>query len=160
MAISLGAYPIFITHVPMFHSTQPLDSMIGINGLLYNGYYFGWCPIYPFYGTFNNPWWVSAVSQPCGPCEPTSVLIPPYKVDTQNTPWEIHGEIHGANPIDRIIPFGLLWIKTGYSFSKRPQSAVPSGGLGFTTYSLGLCRNVVASGRWVQWGWHSCHPDS
>ena len=29
-----------ISHVPMFHITQPLDSMIGINGLL-DGYYFG-----------------------------------------------------------------------------------------------------------------------
>ena len=28
--------------------------MIGINGLL-DGYYFGWCPIYPSHGTFNNP---------------------------------------------------------------------------------------------------------
>ena len=27
-----------ISHVPMFHITQPLDSMIGINGLL-DGYY-------------------------------------------------------------------------------------------------------------------------
>ena len=31
-----------ISHVPMFHITQPL----GINGLL-DGYYFGWCPIFP-----------------------------------------------------------------------------------------------------------------
>ena len=23
--------------------------------MVYNGYYFWWCPIYPFYGTFNNP---------------------------------------------------------------------------------------------------------
>ena len=51
-----------ISHVPMFHITQPLDSMIGINGLL-DGYYFGWCPIYPSHGTFNKPcrspplWW-------------------------------------------------------------------------------------------------------
>ena len=28
--------------------------MIGINGLL-DGYYFGWCPIFPSHGTFTNP---------------------------------------------------------------------------------------------------------
>ena len=33
-----------------FHITQPL----GINGLL-DGYYFWWCPIFPFYGTVTNP---------------------------------------------------------------------------------------------------------
>ena len=31
--------PWVISHVPMFHITQPLDSMIGINGLL-DGYFF------------------------------------------------------------------------------------------------------------------------
>ena len=46
-----------IRHVPIFHITQPLDSMIGINGLL-DGYYFRWCPIYPSHGTFNKPWFL------------------------------------------------------------------------------------------------------
>ena len=32
-------------NVPIFHITQPLDSIIGINGLFY-GYYFRWCPLY------------------------------------------------------------------------------------------------------------------
>ena len=38
--------PWVIRHVPVFHITQPLDSMIGINGLL-DGYFFRWCPIFP-----------------------------------------------------------------------------------------------------------------
>ena len=43
----VSAFPTWvISHVPMFHITQPLDSMIGIWGLL-DGYYFWWCPIYP-----------------------------------------------------------------------------------------------------------------
>ena len=41
-----------ISHVPMFHITQPWS----VYGLL-DGYFFRWCPIFPFYGTFTNPWW-------------------------------------------------------------------------------------------------------
>ena len=40
-----------ISHVPMFHITQPL----GDYGLL-DGYFFRWCPIFPSHGTFTNPW--------------------------------------------------------------------------------------------------------
>ena len=58
----IGGIPHFQTYpnVPMFHITQPLDSMIGINGLL-DGYYFGWCPISPSHGTFNNPCMMSCL---------------------------------------------------------------------------------------------------
>ena len=34
----MAKYGGVISHVPIFHITQPLDSMIGINGLFY-GYY-------------------------------------------------------------------------------------------------------------------------
>ena len=44
-----------ISHVPMFHITQPL----GINGLFY-GYFFMWCPIAPKWDSyqplFNGDW--------------------------------------------------------------------------------------------------------
>ena len=43
-----------ISHVPMFHITQPWS----VYGLL-DGYYFWWCPIYPSHGTLTNPcWWL------------------------------------------------------------------------------------------------------
>ena len=51
---SLYVYQRVISHVPMFHITQPLDSMIGI-------WSFSWLLfwvmsfIYPSHGTFNNP---------------------------------------------------------------------------------------------------------
>ena len=43
--------PWVISHVPMFHITQPWS----VYGLL-DGYFFRWCPIYPSHGTFTNPW--------------------------------------------------------------------------------------------------------
>ena len=39
-----------ISHVPIFHITQPWS----VYGLL-DGYYFWWCPIFPSHGTFTNP---------------------------------------------------------------------------------------------------------
>ena len=39
-------------NVPIFHITQPLDS---IRYMVYNGYFFRWCPIFPSHGTFTNP---------------------------------------------------------------------------------------------------------
>ena len=44
-----------ISHVPMFHITQPW-SVLMVYKCLLDGYYFRWCPIFPFYGTFTNPW--------------------------------------------------------------------------------------------------------
>ena len=46
--------------------TQPLDS---IRYMVYNGYFFRWCPIFPFYGTFNNPcFWPALPPRPQPHC--------------------------------------------------------------------------------------------
>ena len=39
-----------ISHVPIFHITQPWS----VYGLL-DGYFFRWCPIFPSHGTVTNP---------------------------------------------------------------------------------------------------------
>ena len=44
--------PWVISHVPIFHITQPWS--VPVYGLL-DGYYFRWCPIFPSHGTFTNP---------------------------------------------------------------------------------------------------------
>ena len=42
-----------ISHVPIFHITQPLDSM---RYMVFFMATIRWCPIDPSHGTFNNPW--------------------------------------------------------------------------------------------------------
>ena len=43
-----------ISHVPMFHITQPWSVLMVCKCLL-DGYFFRWCPIFPSHGTFTNP---------------------------------------------------------------------------------------------------------
>ena len=72
-----------ISHVPIFHITQPL----GINGLFY-GYYFWWCPIAPSHGTFTNPCFKNTFSHGNQP-PPSSGDQPSYS-DRSREAKELH----------------------------------------------------------------------